>query len=448
MSFEINSDVKITGNTEFHGYNDHNLNESRKFVIETTSNTSFPAATPSGRPLFCTVERNSRAPGIWIVIDSQWVYLREATHLNGYDLDWIRNRANHTGTQLADTISNFNAAVQANRLDQMAAPTANVSMNGRRITNLANPVDDQDAINYGFLRSKLQGLNTKEIVKVATTQNITLSGTQTIDGTALAVDDRVLVKNQTNAQFNGIYLVKSSTWQRASDADTWNKLVSAYVFVERGTANADSGWLCTIDYDAGTLETNDITWIQFTGAGEITASNGLQKVGNDIQTKLDTQSMYVITGNNLAVKAEPEGGIKRSTHGIMLHVDYDSLFFNSADSYKTTVRLKPDGAITKGPTGLAVAVDNSTIEIVDNQLRAKAGGIARKHVATYTGNGTTTNFTVTHNFNTRDVAVVVRRHSDYKEIYPVNLSITDNMTQVQFKPAPANGFVFSITVIG
>ena len=62
--------------------------------------------------------------------------------------------------------------------------------------------------------SVAQGLDIKDAVKVTTTENITLSGIQTIDSILVIVDDRVLVKNQTNSVENGIYLVKVGSWVR------------------------------------------------------------------------------------------------------------------------------------------------------------------------------------------------------------------------------------------
>ena len=122
-----------------------------------------------------------------------------------------------------------------------------------------------------------QGLNTKAPVLCATTANITLSGEQTIDGVTTSAS-RVLVKNQSTAANNGIYLSGSGAWTRTADANTWNQLVSAYVFVEQGTINADTGWVCTSD-PGGTLGVTAVTWVQFSGAGTYSAGTGLTLTG-------------------------------------------------------------------------------------------------------------------------------------------------------------------------
>ena len=199
--------------------------------------------------------------------------------------------ANGTNTQQIATTE----FVLATRLDQLAAPTADVSMNSRKITGLAEPVGAQDAATKNYVDMAAQGLTPKQSVKAATSANITsLSGAMTIDGIALVAGDRILVKDQAAASQNGIYVVAAGTWSRASDADTWAELVSAYVFVEQGTTNADNGFLCTID-QGGTLGSTAITFVQFSGAGQINAGSGLSKTGNQLD---------VVAGTGITVAAD------------------------------------------------------------------------------------------------------------------------------------------------
>lgn len=145
----------------------------------------------------------------------------------------------------------------------------------------ADPTNGLDAATKQYVDNMAAGLEVKTSVRAATTANITLSGTQTIDGVALVAGDRVLVKNQTTASQNGLYLVAAGAWTRTTDTDAWTELVSAFVFVESGTSNADSGWVCTID-PGGTLGTNSVSWTQFAGAGTVTAGTGLAVSGNQV----------------------------------------------------------------------------------------------------------------------------------------------------------------------
>ncbi len=94
-----------------------------------------------------------------------------------------------------------------------------------------------------YVQGELQKLDAKQSARAATVANITLSGAQTIDGVVLTVGDRVLVKDQTTAAQNGIYLVAAQSWTRATDADNGTKLSSgARVAVEEGAANAGKVW--------------------------------------------------------------------------------------------------------------------------------------------------------------------------------------------------------------
>lgn len=201
-------------------------------------------------------------------------------------------RANHTGTQTAATISDFDTQVRTSRLDQMAAPTNDVPFNNRKITGLANGVASTDAATLGQVQSLVQGLDPKESVYVATTANIALTGIQTIDGQSVGgSSQRVLVKSQTDPNENGIYVSASGAWTRSTDTDTAADLTGAFVFVERGTVNADTGWIQTNDSVA--IGSTPITWVQFTGAGQITAGAGLTKTGNTLDVG---QSTGIIVG--------------------------------------------------------------------------------------------------------------------------------------------------------
>lgn len=145
----------------------------------------------------------------------------------------------------------------------------------------ADPVNALDAATKQYVDNLAAGLEVKTSVRAATTANITLSGAQTIDGVAVVAGDRVLVKNQTTASQNGIYIVAAGAWTRATDADAWAELISAFVFVESGTTNADTGWVCTVD-QGGTLGTTASTWTQFAGAGAVTAGAGMVVSGNQV----------------------------------------------------------------------------------------------------------------------------------------------------------------------
>jgi len=191
----------------------------------------------------------------------------------------------------ASGTSTFNNVTISGSLDMDAGTSAT-------ITGLANPVNDSDAANKGYVDALAQGIDAKASVVVATTANITLSGTQTIDGISVSVGDRVLVKDQSTQSGNGIYLCAASTWTRTTDANTWDELVAAFTFVERGTTQANNGYISTITA-GGTLGTTAVTFAQFSGAGQITAGDGLTKTGNTLNVGTASSSRIVVNSDNI-----------------------------------------------------------------------------------------------------------------------------------------------------
>jgi hypothetical protein len=199
-------------------------------------------------------------------------------------------------------------AASAAVLADLGATTADFSMNGFKLTNLADPTNDQDAATKYYVDTVAQGLDVKASVLAATTGNITLSGAQTIDGVSVVAGDRVLVKNQTTQADNGIYVAATGAWARSADANTYDELISAYTFVEEGTVNADSGFVCTVN-KGGTLGTTPITWSQFSGAGTFVAGTGLTLTGNtfSITNTAVTAGSYGSASNTLTATVNAQG---------------------------------------------------------------------------------------------------------------------------------------------
>ena len=198
-------------------------------------------------------------------------------------------------------ISDFDTGVRTNTLAEMAAPAAAVSLNSQKITSLATPTASTDAATKGYVDSVSQGLDVKDSVKVATTANITLSGTQTIDGVAVSADERVLVKDQSTASQNGLYLCKASTWERTTDLAAGANAAGMFTFVEQGTVNADNGFVCTSDSGSAVVATNNLVYAQFSGAGSVTAGDGLDKSGNTMSVDLKANGGLVIESTEVAV---------------------------------------------------------------------------------------------------------------------------------------------------
>jgi hypothetical protein len=198
-----------------------------------------------------------------------------------------------------DQVSDFDAGVQTNRLDQMAQPTADVAFNSQKITGLADPTNDQDAATKAYVDATKQGLDVKDSVRVATTANITLSGTQTIDGIGVVADDRVLVKDQSSAAQNGIYVVAAGSWARSDDADDADSVTPGmFTFVEEGSANADAGFVLTTDGSI-TVGTTALNFTQFSGAGQVIAGAGMSKTGNQLDVGTASTARIVVNANDI-----------------------------------------------------------------------------------------------------------------------------------------------------
>ena len=205
-----------------------------------------------------------------------------------------------------------------------SSATANklVKRDGSGNISVAEPTDAGHAATKGYVDSARSGLDVKQSVRAATTAAVLLaSGLENgdaIDGVTLATGDRVLVKNQSTASENGIYVVQSTgAAVRATDFDGTGEVSGgAFTFVEEGTANADSGWVVTSN-GAITVGTDAIAWAQFSGAGSITAGNGLSQSGNTINVSVTT-NRTAITEDAIDISANYIGQSSITTLGTII----------------------------------------------------------------------------------------------------------------------------------
>ena len=232
-----------------------------------------------------------------------------------------------------------------------------IAMGTNKITGLGDPTSAQDAATKIYVDNSVQGLDAKASCRAGTTASITLSGAQTIDGVAVIAGDRVLVKDQNTASQNGIYVAAASTWARSADADTWDELVHAYVFVESGTANANNGFVCTVAA-GGTLGSTAVTWVQFSGAGQVIAGTGMSKTGNTLNVNTASSARIVVNSDDidLATTAVTAGTYKSVT----------------VDAYgRATAGTNPT---TISGFGITDAYTKTEIDTTVSGLLAKTGG--------------------------------------------------------------------------
>ena len=226
-----------------------------------------------------------------------------------------------------------------------------LAMGTNKITGLGTPTADADAVTKSYVDAIAQGIDAKASVVATTTANITLSGAQTIDGVSVIAGNRVLVKDQTTASDNGIYLCASGSWTRTTDADTYAELVAAYTFVEGGTVNANNGFICTIP-TSGTLGSTSITFAQFSGAGQVVAGTGMSKTGNTLNVNTASSARIVVGADEIDL----------ATTGV------------TASTYKS-VTVDTFGRITAGTNPTTISgfgiTDAYTKTEVDSSLSAK-----------------------------------------------------------------------------
>lgn len=223
--------------------------------------------------------------------------------LNGQAGSYYLARANHSGTQLAATISDFDTQVRTSRLDQMANPTGSVSLNSQKITGLADGTSNTDAASWGQVQSLVQGLDPKGSVRFAVDANINISnpGTSTFDSGTATSGDRLLLLAQSTASQNGpwVFNGSGSALTRPTDFDTSAKASpGSYFFVEEGTNYQDTGYVMTTNGPI-TLGTTSLAFTQFSTAGSITAGAGLTKTGNTLDVGTASSSRIVVNADNI-----------------------------------------------------------------------------------------------------------------------------------------------------
>jgi hypothetical protein len=268
------------------------------------------------------------------------------------------------------TPTHDNSAHALINISALAVPTADVSFGGYKITSLATPTADTDAANKSYVDATAQGLAIKEAVHLATaavlpnspawtstgggTYTATTFGQLSVDGDLALDTQRILVKNQVQSEYNGIYVVTtqgdgSTYWvlTRSADANTSAEVKSGmFTFVQTGDTLANTGWVLTTDNPI-TLNTTGLTFAQFSGAGTYVGGDGIN-----------------ISGQIISTVVSPGGGLYQNVSGLMVDVDI----------------------------------------------------VVRKYAANV-GDGSATSYTITHSLNTKDVQVTVYDNSSpYAEV--------------------------------
>lgn len=295
--------------------------------------------------------------------------------------------------------------------------TGNLVMStGATVTGLPNPVNGTDAANKNYVDNAVSGMTWKAAVNVMSTTNVPLSGTAlVIDGDTIDDGYRILLIGQTTATENGIYVASiptpggAYTLSRSADADTYQELIGATVFVLEGTTYANTGWVQSNHYLTSFAGQ---TWVQFSGAGAYTGGNGISVVGNTISAKVGTTGtalgfdgsgnikVQTTTGNAVQINGSNEvglvlasgSGLAQSASGLTINtasvtnamLQNPSITLNADSGSETlslggTLKIQGDGGAI---TTAVAATDTYTISVATATSAVK--GVASFNATDFT----------------------------------------------------------------
>ena len=318
-----------------------------------------------------------------------------------------------------------------------------VKRDGSGNAKVATPTDAAHIATKGYVDAARQGLDVKQSVRAATVGAINISADleagDLIDGVTLVAGDRVLVKDQSTATENGIYVaVASGAASRSSDAngpaDTGELKPGTFTFVEEGAVNSDKGFVVSTNGTI-TIGSTSIAWTQFSGAGSFTAGDGLSQSGNTINVNV-TSNRTAITADAIDISANYVGQSSITTLGTIT----------------TGVWNGTDVAVADGGTGASDATTARTnlgIKTTAGAATTSAATLARVAAQGNTAHSSGTSTTaVVHNFNTTDVIVQVYEVATGETVVgDVNRTNADTVTVVLLGSHSANAFRIVVTAV-
>ena len=300
-------------------------------------------------------------------------------------------------------------------IDLVPNGNGTVDVSSKRITSVANPEQSTDAANKAYVDSATQGLHVHSPVIAATTDTLTniTGGTVSYDNGTLGVGafitlqnplteldtihltalDRILVKNETNQAYNGIYTyTNSTTLTRATDSDQAFEFAGGdFLFVTSGQINGNNGYVQT--QKVTTMGSDAIIFEQFSGAGQIVAGAGLTKTGNQLDVQVDNSTIEIvadtlqvkdsgITANQLATDSVTTAKIKDGdvTNAKLAN---SKITIIASDASTDDISLGETLTITNGEA-IVSSISSNTLSFTARKATSSLTGVAYFPTANFT----------------------------------------------------------------
>lgn len=274
--------------------------------------------------------------------------------------------------------------------------TGNQSMGGFKLTDVGAPTAAGDAANKSYVDGVASGLDLKSSVRLATaaalpaytasgsgvgkTLTADANGALSVDGVAVALSNRILVKDEGAPHIDhGIYVVSqvgdgSNPWilTRSTDFDQDSEISNgAFTFVREGTVNADSGWVLITD-DPITIDTTALAFTQFSGAGQIDAGDGLSKTGNTLSVNVDGQGIELVA-DQLALELDG-ATLTKSASGLKLSDTAVTPGSFGSASETVTITIDQQGRLTAA-SEQSISITASQVSDFNEAAQDAVGGI-------------------------------------------------------------------------
>jgi hypothetical protein len=329
-----------------------------------------------------------------------------------------------TSSTSTTTAATPNSVKSAYDLANAALPKSGGTMTGA-ITLAADPSSALHAATKQYVDAVKTGLDVKDSVHVASTANISVTysatggtsargqitgATNSIDGVTLVAGDRILLKDQSTGAQNGIWVVTTAgtgsngVWDRATDFDSDVEVTpGAFTFVEEGTVNADSGWVLTTNAPIviGGGSGTSLNWAQFSGAGQITAGDGLTKSGNTLNVVTANSGRIVVNADSIdlaTVSYTPSIGtaginfaqsVTADSYGRVTAATYADV--RTGSTSQTGILQLTDSISSTSTTTAATPASVKSAYDLANAALPKAGGTMTGKVTTVTTSASTAN---------------------------------------------------------